>query len=244
MGKFKSKSFYYELFGDYALFTSPITKGGGEKYTYPIPTYQAIKAITEGIFWKPTFIIYIDEIKILNHISTQTKGIRLLYGRGKENSVDRSKYTYLKDVRYAVKYHFEWNGEREDLIQDRNERKHTEIMERSIKKGGRRDIFLGVRECIGYVKPLTEDEYKNISGYYSEISMSFGFMFHSFNYFSEVSSDYSNFQSNFDEIKMENGVIKFKRPSECSVTMDLSGFKFNKIAADKIKSVDEEFQDL
>ena len=27
---FESKPFYYRLFGDYALFTDPVTKGGGE----------------------------------------------------------------------------------------------------------------------------------------------------------------------------------------------------------------------
>ena len=43
---FKSDPFYYRLYGDYALFTDPVTKGGGEKYTYQVPTYQAIKGIT------------------------------------------------------------------------------------------------------------------------------------------------------------------------------------------------------
>ena len=47
--KFKSKPFYYKIKGEYALFTDPITKGGGEKFTYQIPTYQALKGITEAI---------------------------------------------------------------------------------------------------------------------------------------------------------------------------------------------------
>ncbi len=244
MGKFKSKYFYYELSGDYALFTTPITKGGGEKYTYPIPTYQAIKSISEGIYWKPSIVIYVDEIKILNHISTQTKGIRLLYGRGKENSVDRSKYTYLKDVKYAVKYHFEWNYQREDLLADRNEMKHSEIMERALKKGGRRDIFLGVRECMGFVRKLSEEEYEQISGYYDDVSMSFGLMFHSFNYPSEVNADYKSLQSNFADIVMEKGCVKFPRPSECMISMDLSDFTYNKIPAERIKSVDKEYEEM
>ena len=54
--KFKSKPFYYRVKGEYALFTDPVTKGGGEKFTYQIPTYQALKGITEAIYWKPTLI--------------------------------------------------------------------------------------------------------------------------------------------------------------------------------------------
>ncbi len=251
MGKFKSKPFYYLLSGDYALFTSPITKGGGEKYTYPVPTYQAIKGITEQIYWKPSIVICIDEIKVLNQISTQSKGVLLLYGRGSKNSGDRSKYTYLKDVQYAVKYHFEWNGLRDDLVNDRNEQKHSEIMARSLKKGGRKDIFLGVRECLGYVKMLNQEEYDNLSSYYQDVVMPFGLMFHSFNYPTEVAtpklkntSKYQILQSNFTEIVMENGVIRFCRPSECTITMNLSEFKGKPLTVEQIKTVDDEYAEI
>lgn len=37
----------YKVYGRYALFTDPLTKTGGEKFTYQIPTYQALKGITE-----------------------------------------------------------------------------------------------------------------------------------------------------------------------------------------------------
>ncbi len=245
MENFRSKFFYYELVGEYALFTSPITKGGGEKFSYPVPTYQAIKGITEQIYWKPTFVIYIDEIKVLNKITTQTKGIRLLYGRGAENSFDRSKYTYLKDVRYAVKYHFEWNTVREDLIGDRNERKHVEIMERSLKKGGRKDIFLGVRECVGYIKDISKEEYDALLGEYYGMAMNFGLMFHSFNYPTEVATDsYSNLQSNFNEVFMKNGVIDCCRPSECLITMNLSKYGGKKLEVDEFKNIDKEYAEV
>lgn len=56
--KFQSKPFYYKVKGEYALFTDPVTKGGGEKFTYQVPTYQALKGITEAIYWKPTLILY------------------------------------------------------------------------------------------------------------------------------------------------------------------------------------------
>ena len=31
----------FKVYGKYALFTDPITKIGGEKFSYQIPTYQA-----------------------------------------------------------------------------------------------------------------------------------------------------------------------------------------------------------
>lgn len=48
-------SIEFKVYGRYALFTDPLTKTGGEKYTYQIPTYQALKGICESIYWKPTF---------------------------------------------------------------------------------------------------------------------------------------------------------------------------------------------
>ncbi len=239
---FKSNNYYYLLEGDYALFTTPITKGGGEKYTYSIPTYQAIKGITEQIYWKPTFIIYIDEIKILNKISTEVKGVRFVY-YDKTIISDRGKCTYLKDVKYAVKYHFEWNENRRDLIKDRNEKKHNEIMKRALKKGGRKDIFLGTRECVGFIENINESKYNTLEGYYKDQSISFGLMFHSFNYPTEVNTNnYNLLQSNFSEIKMENSIIKFIRPNECKITINLNNSEYKQIK--KFKNVDDEYKEL
>lgn len=47
-----------------ALFTDPLTKVGGEKFSYPVPTYQALKGITESIYWKPTLIWVIDRCRV------------------------------------------------------------------------------------------------------------------------------------------------------------------------------------
>ena len=33
----------FKVYGKYALFTDPITRVGGEKFTYQIPTYQALR---------------------------------------------------------------------------------------------------------------------------------------------------------------------------------------------------------
>ena len=66
----------YIVRGKNALFTDPITKTGGEKFSYQVPTYEALKGITESIYWKPTFTWIIDEVRILMPIEFQSKGIR------------------------------------------------------------------------------------------------------------------------------------------------------------------------
>ena len=39
----------------HALFTDPLTRIGGEKCSYHVPTYEALKGIAKSIYWKPTF---------------------------------------------------------------------------------------------------------------------------------------------------------------------------------------------
>ena len=96
----------YEVSGPYALFSEPALRVGGEKTSYHIPTYEALKGITESIYWKPTIKWIIDAVRIINSIQTETKGIRTL---GYSGGADLSYYTYLKDVRYQVRAHFEIN---------------------------------------------------------------------------------------------------------------------------------------
>lgn len=50
-------------------------------------------------------------------------------------------------MRYQVLAHFEWNDQREELAGDRDENKHHNIAMRSVRQGGRRDIFLGARNA-------------------------------------------------------------------------------------------------
>lgn len=61
-------SIEYEVWGRYALFSEVATRVGGEKYSYQVPTYQALKGITESIYWKPTFKWVIDAVRVMNKI--------------------------------------------------------------------------------------------------------------------------------------------------------------------------------
>lgn len=48
---------------------------------------------------------------------------------------DLAYYTYLSDVEYQVRAHFEWNENRKDLADDRNENKHYDIARRMVERG-------------------------------------------------------------------------------------------------------------
>ncbi len=205
----------FKITGDYALFSDPVTRVGGEKCSYQVPTYEALKGILMSVYWKPTFIWYIDECRILKPIQTEVKGIRpVKYNDGKN---DLSYYTYLKNCEYQVRAHFEWNDNRPELECDRNENKHHEITKKMIRKGGRRDIFLGTRECQGYVEPCVFGEGK---GSYDDISqLAFGVMYHGITYPDEAYSEETQdmMTVNLWSPVMEKGVIHFIRPEECPI---------------------------
>ncbi len=197
----------FKVWGRYALFTDPLTRIGGEKYSYQVPTYEAVKGILSSVYWKPTIVWIIDKIRVMKPIRTQPRGVKpIKYSSGGN---DLSIYTYLADVEYQVKAHFEWNYNRSDLEQDRNEDKHFKIAQRMIERGGRRDIFLGTRECQGYVEPC---EFGTDKGFYDDYGeMSFGLMFHGFDYPDENKP--KEFWARFWRAKMLNGIIEFPKPN-------------------------------
>lgn len=224
--------------GEYALFSEPITRVSGEKTTLHIPTYEALKGIISSVYWKPTFIWYIDEVRIMNPIQTQTKGIKTLKNGGKN---DLSYYTYLTKVAYQVRAHFEWNLNREELIQDRNENKHHNIAKRMIERGGRRDIFLGTRECQGYVEPCVFGEGH---GFYDEMpgEISYGLQYHGITYADEAALDEDKgyMTVRFWNPVMKKGVVKFIRPEKCQIKRHIHkmGIKAFGIQYSNFESVD------
>lgn len=222
----KENSIEFKVYGRRALFSDPIARVGGEKFTYQIPTYQALKGITESIYWKPTFVWVIDELRVMKHIQTESQGMRPInYSGGNSLSI----YTYLKDVEYRVKAHFEWNENRPELKNDRNENKHYFIAKRMLERGGRRDIFLGTRECQGYVEPCSLEEGE---GAYDQIDeLSFGLMLHGMTYPDEAKREEEKEMliTRFWYPVMKNGIVTFERPEDCKVRrtikeMEILGF--------------------
>ena len=208
--------------GRYALFSDILTRAGGEKASYPIPTYEALKGILHSCYWKPTIVWVVDSVRIMNPIRTARKGIRpLLYVPKKKDGAliknDLAYYTYLEDVYYQVRAHFEWNLNRPELEKDRNENKHHNIAKRMIERGGRRDIFLGTRECQEYVEPCSFGE---SAGAYDHCgAIPYGLMYHGITYADEAvnEDDKDMLTVRLWNPVMENGVIDFIRPEECTI---------------------------
>ncbi|MDR2018679.1 MAG: type I-C CRISPR-associated protein Cas5c [Syntrophobacterales bacterium] len=195
----------FKVYGRYALFSDPITRPGGEKFSYQAPTYQALKGITESVYWKPTFIWYIDAVRVIKRIQTESKGIRPIKMNGGN---DLAYYTYLRDVEYQVSAHFEWNVHRLDLVNDRDEHKHHNIARRCVEQGGRRDVFLGTRECQAYVEPCAFGEGEGFYDRYGLID--FGMMFHGFDYPDETGRNELGVR--LWRQSMTDGVIEFEMP--------------------------------
>lgn len=203
----KRNTVQFKVYGKYALFSDPITRPGGEKISYQVPTYQAVKGMIESIYWKPTFIWYVDKIRIMKRIQTESKGVRPIKMNGGN---DLAYYTYLKDVEYQVSAHFEWNKQRPELESDRDENKHHNIAKRCIRQGGRRDVFLGTRECQAYVEPCIFGEGESAYDNYGEID--FGIMFHGFDYPDETGKQELGVR--LCQQKMKDGIIDFCDPRE------------------------------
>ena len=84
-----------------------------------------------------------------------------------------------------------------------------------IEKGGRRDVFLGTRECQGYVEPCV---FGSGQGAYDGLpELSFGLMYHGITYPDEAYSEQTRgrMTARFWYPIMRNGVIHFLQPEEC-----------------------------
>ncbi len=203
------RSIEFQVSGRYALFTDPLSKVGGEKCSYHVPTYEALKGIAKSIYWKPTLVWVIDEVRVMKRIRTQTKGTKPLdLGGGNSLAI----YTFLADVQYQVRAHFEWNEHRPELADDRIEGKHHAIAQRMVERGGRQDIFLGTRDCQGYVQAC---EFGTGAGELDDAGeLAFGLMFHGFDYPDETGG--TELHARFWRPTLVNGVIRFPPPHDCT----------------------------
>ncbi|NTW56070.1 MAG: type I-C CRISPR-associated protein Cas5 [Chlorobiaceae bacterium] len=235
---FEKNSIEFKVWGRYALFTDPITRIGGEKCSYHIPTYESLKGIAKSIYWKPTIIWIIDEVRLMKRIRTQTKGTKPLKFSSGGN--DLSIYTFLTDVEYQVRAHFEWNFHRPELTKDRIDGKHYAIALRMLERGGRQDIFLGTRDCQGYVEPCEFGSGR--SPYDGEGQLAFGLMFHSFDYPDETGL--SELHALFFRPVMNDGCIRFERPEKCSISKFVRPMHAKSFGKNQWRSVEEELTEM
>lgn len=129
-----------------------------ERFTYPVPTFGALAGVLRSIYAKPAFYWVPTRTCILNPIQYQNIQVNevkdaIITQRpfiAPERRVQKMQ-TYLHNVHYIVEAHFEWSGKE---TQDENLGKHLDIFRRSLDAGGRRDVFLGLRECTAIVEPI------------------------------------------------------------------------------------------
>lgn len=226
----------FRVWGRYALFTDPLTRIGGEKCSYHIPTYEALKGVVKSIYWKPTLVWHIDDLRVMKRIRTQTKGVKPQeFGGG--NTL--AYYTYLADVEYQVRAHFEWNMHRPELAADRIDGKHYAMAQRMLERGGRQDIFLGTRECQAYVEPC---EFGSGTGELDhDGELAFGLMFHGFDYPDETGIP--ELHARFWRPVLRSGQLHLPRPEECIERKFVRPMTAKPFEADKnIKSVVQEIE--
>ena len=230
-------SIEFKVSARHALFTDPLTKIGGEKCSYHVPTYEALKGIAKSIYWKPTFIWIIDEVRVMKRIRTQTKGTKpLVFSGGNDLAI----YTFLSNVEYQVRAHFEWNTHRPELEDDRIEGKHYCIAQRMVERGGRQDIFLGTRDCQGYAEPC---EFGSGDGDYDGAGeLAYSLMFHGFDYPDETGVN--ELHARFWRPTMVNGYIHFDLNDRTicrKLVREMGAKKFGK---GKLRSVNGEAEEL
>jgi len=129
-----------------------------ERFTYPVPTFGALSGVLRSIYAKPAFYWVPTKVLILKPIRYQNIQVNevkdtIITQRpfvAPERRVQKMQ-TYLYDVHYFVEAHFEWSGKEPE---DENTGKHLDIFRRSLEAGGRRDVFLGLRECTAIVEPI------------------------------------------------------------------------------------------
>ena len=152
---------------------------------------------------------------MIKPICYHTEGVKLpAYD---ENKSDLSYFAYLKNVEYQVRAHFEFNTVRPEYSDDWNEGKHLSIALRAVEAGGRRDIFLGRRECQGYVEPCV---YGEGDGAYDDVpAIPYGLMEHGITYPDEaiLDEDKGWMTLRLWTPVMDHGIIRFIRPEECVI---------------------------
>ena len=202
----------YILEAPYALFSNPTLSVGGEKCSYQVPTYESIKRITENIYWKPTIEWVIDSVTVLNQIDYETKAVTTVKEMDMTKHRDLSYYTFLKNVKYLVKAHFEWNENFDKFKKDRNVAKHKEIFIRSLSKGGRFKISAGISECPAFVYPVDKEYH---SFYENTTKYPVGYMYIAKGYPNENKDGEEKFFIYLSNIVMEKGVITYPSLEKC-----------------------------
>ncbi len=147
----------------------------------------------------------------------RTESISVKLRRYHDDGCTLSRWMYLKDPSYQVEGRIEWNLWRPEFAKDRNMEKHIAIFRRALENGGRRDIFLGSRECQALIEPCKFGE--GASAYDGTGEIPFGAMFHSFGYPDETGTDVLE-KRIWPAVCMKDGIIDFPAPGDHCLSVE------------------------
>ncbi len=101
--------------------------------------------------------------------------------------------------------------------------------------GGRRDIFLGTRECQAYVEPCVFGIEAGFYDNYGDIHL--GNMVHGINYPDETGRD--QMEVRLWNPVMKDGVIDFIRPEKCIQVRTIANMQSKQFDTNNVQSADE-----
>lgn len=219
----------FDIRAERALFTRPDLRV--ERFTYPVPTFGALAGVLRSIYAKPVFYWVPTKVLILKPIGYQNIQVNEV----KDTVITQRPFiapkrriqkmqTYLYDVHYIIEAHFEWSGKEPG---DENLGKHLDIFHRSLAAGGRRDVFLGLRECTAIVNPIdakfdkikAEDRFNAVvdeqNGAWKSVgqtglTMSIGLMFYGWEWGTAKDGTDSPM---FFHATVKNGILEYPHPS-------------------------------
>ena len=232
----------FNVRADNACFADPLTRVGGERFSYQVPTYSALKGVCDNIYWKPTFVWEVMRVRVLNQILYEQKTFlypTTLCGDSKANKSDRAFALELRDVSYNVEARMVWNEDRPDMKDDRNLAKHMDIARRSLVRGGRLPIYLGKKEgsCYADVRPA---EFYEGEGFYDHAGeFPCGIMLHGITYPTRKDC---TIKARLWNPVMKNGVIEFVRPDECTMVTTIK--KAHPVNQREYTLVDKEWKEM
>ena len=161
----KSESFCVEISGIFAMFATPASKHSCEVISYPMPTYSAMRAWMENIYWRPGIKWVIEKVRVMNPIMYRPTYIK--QPKTRVITYDAAKiycYSMLENVKYQIQAHYEIDES--NLNSNYSHMFLGEEIKHAIYIGGEKLIRLG-KECAS-LADVSECRWLDGAGHYDD----------------------------------------------------------------------------
>ncbi len=206
-------AFNIEFWGDYAMFCRPELRS--EPYSYPVPTYAALRNMLQAIYWTPGMKWEVERVAVMNEPSYLT--ITKMYRTRKINAIDLVKRpesicpstktlrrtTYLTNVRYEVTARIVYRPASDvssSEIVRMNNKAYKIVKDRLAHGACHRNPCFGRGECLAYFEEAKAAPYQSVSPLGDE---DFGYI--------HFDREYSGTEGSFlvAHVEMKNGIIDY-----------------------------------